>query len=230
MAAVGVIALIDVVQAAVPPHLDEMPTVDRVLAIQGWDRIDTAARQVATFRQLGQMLATLSGGRHSRGELTVDERRLAKAYGDAAARVEAPILASFGVEGSHRLRAEEDWARRLGHYATDDAFRRALLERYFSRKWQASYRAVESQRKQAEPPPKPALAPTPPLRRAPVLLVTLVLIAIGGVSALVVVLMIRPVIRRRMSKEDALFVPVLEAIARKQGAGRFQGRFQRSRK
>jgi len=52
MSAVGILVLASLTHASVPSHLDEMPPVDRVLVVQGRDRLDTAARQVVILQQL----------------------------------------------------------------------------------------------------------------------------------------------------------------------------------
>jgi len=211
-AAVGLLVLCSVADAAVPPHLDEMPAVDRVLAIQGRDRLDTAARQVVSLQQLIQMVATLSDGRHARDQLTGDERRIVRAYTDAIARVEEPILASFGIEGSHRQQMQDTWlALRVGH-AADEKFRQALLERFFSRKWQVNYWAVESRRMLG-------LGPAPPRRSFAAGLATSVVLPVValGAAALIVFLVVRALVRRRrastLEPDAAPYLDVLEASA-----------------
>ncbi len=212
MWAAGILVLSSVAHAAVPPHLDEMPVVDRVLTIHGWDRLDTAARQVVTLQHLIEMVTTLSDGRQSRHQLTADERRIVQTYADAVTRVEQPILASFGIEGSHRQQMEESWAALRAGYAANEAFRQALLDRFFSDTWQANYRAVESRQRLG-------LSTAPAPRFLPAVLSRSVLMPIGalGATALLVFFIVRAVARRRRAsraEQDAPFLDVLEASAR----------------
>ena len=198
----GILAWAAVAQAASPPHLDEMPPVERVLEIQGLDRLETAARQVETLEHLARMTARLSDGRAARGKLTADERRLVETYRVAAASAEASILATLGVEGSHRKQAEETWARWRARYANDDGFREAILRRFFSPGWQASYRAVEARDRQG-------LAASS-VSRAWV--VGSILTAVACAAAVVALLVVRRGPKPRI--EEPPFLDVLEAAAR----------------
>src|SRR5687767_12852672 len=64
-----------------PPHLAEMPLVDRVLReITAADPRDAVARQMGAFEQLGEIIAELSGGRAAIGQQTPDEDRIMGEY------------------------------------------------------------------------------------------------------------------------------------------------------
>lgn len=141
-------------EAAINPgYLNEMPQPDRVIAeIHGADRFDTAARQAGALYQLREVVMELSDGRQYRNRLTADEHRLMSSYVDAAARVMAPILASFDPEEMRRLGMNSPRAKWIGlrtHYELDKAFRDELLERFLSPALRANYRAIESRQEQS---------------------------------------------------------------------------------
>jgi hypothetical protein len=212
MSAVGILALASLTHASAPPHLDEMPPVDRVLAVQGRDRLDTAARQVVILQQLIYMVGTLSDGRQARDQLTTDERRLVQTYAAAIARVQDRILTGFEPEGSHRQQAEETWAARRAAYAADDAFRRAILGWFFSREWQANYHAVASRQRL-----ELAKAPAPRSFVAGLVRSVVLPVSALGATAVGVFFVARTLVRRRRAsriEQDAPFVDVLEASAR----------------
>ena len=63
-----------------PPHLSDMPSVDKVMQVMKTnDPAETALRQIGAFYQLEEIIKALSGRREFRG-LTPDEARILGAY------------------------------------------------------------------------------------------------------------------------------------------------------
>jgi hypothetical protein len=144
-----------------PPYLDEMPSVERVLReIQGQDRLDTLARQVAAFEQLMKMVEVMAGKRRFR--LTRDEQRIKAMYNTAFWKMQQDTLNSFDPAETKRLAMESPrakWWELETRYSHDPALRDEILQRFFSPAWQASYRAALGQGTRA---PQAALNPGPP--------------------------------------------------------------------
>lgn len=68
-------------QIATPPYIAEMPSVERVMqAMQTSDPDETAARQMAAFTHLKNMIEKLAGPRFPKNQLTPEETKLRQAY------------------------------------------------------------------------------------------------------------------------------------------------------
>lgn len=90
-AAIGAIACLTVLgilfpssllaQIAPPSYLAEMPSVDKVMqAMRTSDPDETAARQMAAFTHLKNMIEKLAGPRFPKNQLTPEENKLRQAY------------------------------------------------------------------------------------------------------------------------------------------------------
>lgn len=120
-----------------PPHLSEMPTVERVVReITATDPRDAVARQMGAFEQLNEVLAELSQGRAAIGTLTPDEERIMGEY--RAARTTA-------MQTLVKTAADEALLPALRRFDTDPALRNELLRRFFSPALQAQSAAISKE-------------------------------------------------------------------------------------
>lgn len=118
-----------------PPHLSEMPAVERVNAeIKGSDAMDTAARKAGAFFQLRQIIYDLAlSQRRDRNEVTPDEKRLADGYYVAAYYAGQPIEKSLSEQDKPK------WVKLQGRYSIDPAFREQLFKQLFSASFRTAY-------------------------------------------------------------------------------------------
>ena len=117
-----------------PPYLSEFPTVDRVLAqTRGKSERDTAARQMAVFYHLRDMIERLSDGRNFRNQLTADERRLMTAYAEARGAILRRIEPTLSQSD------RGNWFGSLAVIESNRDFRIEVLGAYFSRAWADAY-------------------------------------------------------------------------------------------
>src|SRR5258708_24766789 len=128
-----------------PGYFKEMPDPARVLAsFDGSDNLDRTARQKAAFIVLRDMIYELSDGRAYRHQLTADEQRIYKSYGDAWGLVPTP---HFDEAESRRLgwfSPDGKWQKLQQVLRLDPAFRNELLDRLFSPAWKSNFLAVEA--------------------------------------------------------------------------------------
>ena len=131
-------------QATNPSYLSQMPSVDRVKAeAKGTDPTDTAARQVATFRQLCAIILDMAIARIPATEgllrKTSDEDRITADYGAAYTRI---------WQGRPELLPAVD------RYERDPKFRDDLLTKFFSPEFRAIfYKATGKQPPQTQGAP-----------------------------------------------------------------------------
>lgn len=126
--------------AAEPAYLAEMPKPEAVIAkTKGSDARDTQARRAATFGRLITIMREMEGRREFHGQ-TPGEKRLMKAYGAAASRIQNDVIASLPPSertGSNSLRAK--WFESSWHYEFDDGFQRQIMSTYFSPEFAKTY-------------------------------------------------------------------------------------------
>jgi hypothetical protein len=132
-----------------PGYLKEMPDPARVLAsFGGSDNLDRTARQKAAFLVLRDMIYELSDGRAYRHQLTADEQRIYKSYGDAWGLVPTP---HFDEAESRRLgwaSPDGKWQKLQQVLRLDPAFRNELLDRLFSPAWKSNFLANQARQDQ----------------------------------------------------------------------------------
>ena len=117
-----------------PPHLSEMPTVQRVVSeITAPDSRDAVARQMGAFEQLNEVIAELSQGRVAIGTATPDEERIMAEYRAARTTVMLTLV---------KTTADETLLPALRRFDTDPALRDELLKRFFSPALQAQSVAI----------------------------------------------------------------------------------------
>jgi hypothetical protein len=139
-----------------PSYLRRMPSSARVeAAVQGTDRVDTAARQMGAFWQLMEVIKALAGPRNASGELTKDEERLLSEYFHAWQRYQYR-------ENLPPIRDRPRWDRLRAAYETDPALLDELLRRLFSPEFRAAFYGTTGKR---PPAGSPAVA-VPPERMA----------------------------------------------------------------
>jgi type IV secretion system protein VirD4 len=110
--------------AANVSHLSEMPSVDRVMReITGANPMETAARRMGAFEQLGEIVAELSEGRAAIGQPTADENRIIQSYQTARFQVQQSVV---------RTPQDEALLPSLRRFDEDPALRSELLNRFFS--------------------------------------------------------------------------------------------------
>jgi hypothetical protein len=108
-----------------PPHLNEMPTVERVLRkITAPNPLDAAARQMGAFERLNEVIEELSGGRAAVGRLTPDQDRIMGEY--RTARV-AVMQKQFQKPGD-----DERLLPALRRFDAGPGLRDELVSRFFS--------------------------------------------------------------------------------------------------
>jgi hypothetical protein len=115
-----------------PPYLSEWPDVDRVLAdVHGDNSQDTMARQMAALHILQTSIEEMAGPRRWHG-LTPDEESLRGQYNRGAESIREAVNSTLsnelgpGVHGPFAKPPLREW------YASDPAFRAAVLQRYLS--------------------------------------------------------------------------------------------------
>jgi hypothetical protein len=117
-----------------PPHLSEMPTVQRVVSeITAPNPRDAVARQMGAFEQLNEVIAELSMGRVAIGTATPDEERIMAEY--RAARTTQMLTLV-------KTPADEAMLPALRRFDTDPGLRDELLKRFFSPALQAQSAAI----------------------------------------------------------------------------------------
>jgi hypothetical protein len=118
-----------------PPHLEQLPPVEKVLADnQGADPLDAKARQVAALNQWGRAVGFLAGEREFCCQ-TPDEQRLAGEYRIAASAIEQEMLSTLSTaEPANPFKRSErmQWLGRKGVYEKDAEFRSTNFGRYLS--------------------------------------------------------------------------------------------------
>jgi hypothetical protein len=111
-----------------PPHLREMPSVDRVMReISVPDPKEAAARLAGAFSQLSDIVAELSNGRVAVGNPTPDEQLVMDAYNNARGAV---------MTAYWKTPADDEVLRRLDD---DPALREELVNRFFSPEMREQY-------------------------------------------------------------------------------------------
>jgi hypothetical protein len=143
----ALIALAAVAWAANPSYLNEMPSVDRVLAeVKGRDNLDTLARQCGALEQMGHIIEVMAGARRSgRPSFTADEARLKGKYDQTAWAMTVKQLNSFDPAETKRLGMKSPralWYSKRTIYGLDPQYREELLKQFFSPAWQAEFRAL----------------------------------------------------------------------------------------
>lgn len=104
-----------------PPHLNEMPAVERVMReITAADPKDAAARQIGAFEQLNEIIGNLSNGRLAIGTPTPDEQRVTQGYAEARNTL---MVANW------KTLADDEVLRRFDN---DPALHEELVNRFFS--------------------------------------------------------------------------------------------------
>ena len=141
-------ALAAVAWAANPPYLNEMPSVDRILAeVKGSDELDTLARQCGALEQMGHLIEVMAGPRRFRRPgYTADESRLKNLYDQSALNCTRKVENSghFNPAETKRLGRNSPaalWYLKRLQYGIDMAFREELLKQFFSPAWQTAFQA-----------------------------------------------------------------------------------------
>jgi hypothetical protein len=120
-----------------PPHLAEMPLVERVLRdITAPDPRDAAARQMGAFEQLNEIIEELSGGRTAIGQATPDEVRIMGEYRQARYEVQQRLV---------RTPQDEALLPALRRFDEDPALRVELVKRFLSPALGAQSTAISQQ-------------------------------------------------------------------------------------
>jgi hypothetical protein len=122
-------------QAANPPYIAEMPTVDQVMqAMQAGDPDKTAARQMGAFWQLKTMIEDIAGPRYYRPGLTPEEAKLHQAYYTAYFQISnsKPKYKSFVA---------------MRGYDINPKFRSELIQKLFPPTFSAEYPKLMAQAK-----------------------------------------------------------------------------------
>jgi type IV secretion system protein VirD4 len=133
-----------------PAFLTQMPLPERVVAdLHGSDDLDTAARQVAALKRLMDVVAVLSGTADAPGgpRLTSEERSLNGRYAGAASSLSATVYRSMDQLADKNSRRNQ-WNLLRDRYYNDDAFTRALLQRYLTADLREKYLGYMRQTRQ----------------------------------------------------------------------------------
>ena len=149
--ALGLLAAAAPGQALEPSYLAEMPEPRRVLAnIQGRDRLDTLARQMAAMSILRKLVDEMAGTRYYAGGTfpMPDEKRIADRYAAESVRLQNEAFASFDPAAKGPDTPRRKWEAQRYAYARDPQFRAALLEQYFSPQFRARLEATVADLKQ----------------------------------------------------------------------------------
>lgn len=120
-------------QAQTPAYASEFPSVDRVMKeIQASDPAETAARQMAAFWQLKQMIEDMAGPRYYKPGLAPEEAKLRQAYYTAYYQImqSKPEYKSFTA---------------MRGYDISPAFRNDLIKRLFPPNFAAEYAKATGQ-------------------------------------------------------------------------------------
>lgn len=141
-----VLSLICGLAVATTDWISEMPKPADVLAgIQGSDAYDTAARQYAAMQILIRIRGDMVGDRAFRNQATPEEKALATAYSGESTRIQSALIESLPADqrtGKDSLRAK--WFSLASKYQYDPAFREALVDKYFSKRFQAALGSQET--------------------------------------------------------------------------------------
>lgn len=120
-------------QAANPPYIAEMPSVEAVMrAMQASDPDETAARQMGAFWQLKTMIEEIAGPRYYRPGLTPDEAKLRQAY----------YTAYFQISNSKQQ--YKSFVAMRG-YDVNPKFRSELIQKLFPPAFAAEYPKLMAQ-------------------------------------------------------------------------------------
>jgi hypothetical protein len=120
-------------QSQAPAYVSEFPSVDRVMKeMEASDPDETAARQMAAFWQLKQMIENMAGPRFYKPGLTPEEAKLRQAYYTAYYQImqTKPEFKSFTA---------------MRGYDVSDSFRNDLIKRLFPPNFAAEYAKATGQ-------------------------------------------------------------------------------------
>jgi hypothetical protein len=115
-----------------PAWLDELPTVERVLAdTQGRNALDTKARQAGALAHLRKAIEELGEGRRVSGYLP-DEKRLMDLYSTRYFALQDEARALTGPPDGTSDSPWAKWLAQQGRYERDDRLRAETVARYLS--------------------------------------------------------------------------------------------------